>query len=84
MLGELKKFNVQKMLILENTEIDNHRSMRKDIHSSPKLIFNDSNIDKAKIRNSVRKYWIVKRILNMVLRCLSVSVGRNNSIEKWK
>ena len=72
------------MLILENTEIDNYRWMRKDIHSSSKLIVNDSNIDKAKIRNSVRKYWIVKRILNMVLRCLSVSVGRNNSIEKWK
>ena len=60
MLIELKKFKVQKILVLEYQK----RNDRKIFHSSTKLIANDSDIDEAFIsmHQSImkKKYMQVK------------------------
>ena len=38
----------------------------------------------TKIKNSVSKKWVVKTIVDMVLRFFSVSIEGNDSIEKWR
>ena len=38
LLGELKKFKVKTILVLENKKIDYHKSMSKVFHSSVKLL----------------------------------------------
>ena len=47
LLGELTKFEVQTILVLENKKIDDHKSACKFFHSRAKLIDDDSVIDKA-------------------------------------
>ena len=69
LLSELKKFNVQTILILDYKK----RNDRKIFHSSTTLIANDSGIDKAfksmdqgimtKIKNPDDKDWIVLDVI---------------------
>ena len=47
MVDELKKFNVQSVLVLEYKKIGDHKAMHKTFHSSTKLITNDLDINKA-------------------------------------
>ena len=68
--------------------------MRKIFHLSDKLIINDSEIDKAfgsmqdsaitKIWSFLAEIGLLKQLLNMLLRFLSVSIDENNSIKKWR
>ena len=68
--------------------------MRKIFHLSDKLIINDSEIGKAfgsmqdsaitKIWNFLAEIGLLKQLLNMLLRFLSVSIDENNSIAKWR
>ena len=66
MLIELKKFKVQKILVLEYQK----RNDRKIFHSSTKLIANDSDIDEAFIsmHQSIMKKNICKSRFDCV-RC---------------
>ena len=73
LLGELKKFKDQKILVLECYKMNDHKSMPKIFHLNTKLIVNDSHIDKAfrsmhqnvvkKIKNFVSADSIVKTIV---------------------
>ena len=66
----------------------------KCFHLSAKLIDNDSDIDKAfrsmhdsimrKIKNFVSRNCIVKIIVGHDIKILSVTLNKNNSIEKWR
>lgn len=70
---ELNKLKVQTILLLENKNINNHKSMREMFQSSAKLIINDSDIGKVfgsmhesvttNIKNSVSKDRIFKTIV---------------------
>ena len=46
MLGELKKFRAQTILVFNNKKIDDPKTMRKVFQLCAKLIVNDSDIDK--------------------------------------
>ena len=82
LLGQLKEFKIQKVLVLENKNLDHYKSMNKIFHLRAKLIVNDSHIGKTfglmhqrvmtKIKKSVSKDWIVKTIENMIFRSLRV------------
>ena len=75
-LGESKKIKVQTFLVLEYK--DGQQSMQNIFHSSPKLIVNNSDIDKAlasmhqsimtKIKNFVSEDWNVKTIVEHAIR----------------
>ena len=92
LLGELKKFKVQKILVSEYKKIDDHKFMHKIFHLNAKLVSNDSDIDKtftlihqsvmARIKKLLVKIGLLKRSLNVVLRFLSVIIDGNNSIGK--
>ena len=87
LLNELKTFKVQTILVLDYKK----RNDCKIFHSSTRLIASDSGIDEAlksmhqiimsKIKNYVCEYWIVLDVIIMVLRFLSVSIRRINSIK---
>ena len=47
LLGGLKNFKTQAIVVLEYKKIDDHKSMGKIFHSSAKLIGNDSKTDKV-------------------------------------
>ena len=73
MLVELKKFKAKTILVLKYKKIDYHKSMRKILFSSAKLIFNCSDIDKTfrsmyqsvmnKIKKFISKDWDAKSIV---------------------
>ena len=63
-------------------------------HSCAKLTVNDSDIDKVfgsmyqnvitkKKKNLLAEIGLLKPLWKILLKFLSVSVDRNNSIEKW-
>ena len=63
-------------------------------HSCAKLTVNDSDIDKVfgsmyqnvitkKKKNLLTEIGLLKPLWKILLKFLSVSVDRNNSIEKW-
>ena len=84
-LCELKNL-IQTTLVLKNKKIDDRNVI---FHLSAKLITDESGIDKVfrpmhqsdmtKIKNYVSKDWIVKTLLEHVLRFL---IHRSNTIEK--
>ena len=80
LLSQLKKFKVQSIFVFLYKKRNNH----KIFHSSEKLIASYSYIDKAfKFMN--QSILLVKiNIYSRVLRFLSFSMSRNNSIEKWR
>ena len=94
LLDELKKFKVQKMLVLENRKMDDHISMRTAFYSSAKLLAKDSDIDKAfgslhqsvmtRIKDLLAKIGLFKQVWSMVLRFLSVCFDKKISTEKWR
>ena len=47
MLGKVKKFKVLTILVLENKNLNNHKSMQGNFHSSAKVIATNSDIHKA-------------------------------------
>ena len=73
MLGELKKFRAQTILVFNNKKIDDPKTMRKVFQLCAKLIVNDSDIDKVigsmhqsvntKIKNKFKEDWIVRTIV---------------------
>ena len=93
LLGELKKFKVHTNLLFKNKNINDHKPMHKIFHPTAKLLLNDSDINKAfrslnqsamtKIKNLSQQRFSCETSQSMVLRFLSVSIGRNNSIEKY-
>ena len=93
LLGELKKFKVHTNLLFKNKKINDHKPMHKIFHPTAKLLLNDSDINKAfrslnqsamtKIKNLSQQRFSCETSQSMVLRFLSVSIGRNNSIEKY-
>ena len=84
-LCELKNL-IQTTLVLKNKKIDDRNVI---FHLSAKLITDESGIDKVfrpmhqsdmtKIKNYVSKDWIVKTLLEHVLRFL---IHRSNTTEK--
>ena len=89
MLGELKKFNAQKILVLEYKK----RNDRKIFYSSDKLITSDSDIEESfksmhqsimtKIKNYVSEEWVVlDAVIKHSIKIFGVSISRNNRIEK--
>ena len=84
-LCELKNL-IQTTLVLKNKKIDDRNVI---FHLSAKLITDESGIDKVfgpmhqsdmtKIKNYVTKDWIVKTLLEHVLRFL---IHRSNTTEK--
>ena len=93
LLGELKKFKVHTNLLFKNKNINDHKPMHKIFHPTAKLLLNDSDINKAfrslnqsamtKIKNLSQQRFSCETSQSMVLRFLSVSIGRNNSMEKY-
>ena len=89
MLGELKKFNAQKILVLEYKK----RNDRKIFYSSDKLITSDSDIEESfksmhqsimtKIKNYVSEEWVVlDAVIKHSIKIFGVSISGNNRIEK--
>ena len=89
MLGELKKFNAQKILVLEYKK----RNDRKIFYSSDKLITSDSDIEESfksmhqsimtKIKNYVSEEWVVlDAVIKHSIKIFCVSISGNNRIEK--
>ena len=83
LLGELKKFKDQAILVIEYKKIDSPRSMQKIFYSSLKLIANDSDIYKVfrsmhqsvtiKMRYFLSKDWILKTFVEhsiKIFECL--------------
>ena len=74
MLGELKNFRAQTILVLESKKEHDHKSVHKIFHWCVKLIVNNSDINKAfrsihqsaitKIKKIFSDDWIVKKIVN--------------------
>ena len=89
MLGELKKFNAQKILVLEYKK----RNDRKIFYSSDKLITSDSDIEESfksmhqsimtKIKNYVSEEWVVlDAVIKHSIKIFGVRISGNNRIEK--
>ena len=91
LIDKLKKFKAQTILVLEYKKIYDHKPTLKSFYSNAKLIVNHSDIDEGfrSMRQSSMKKppfsantALLKYLLNMELRFLSVSRDGKTSIEK--